>query len=237
MPAGLQVKTPAGILQIDELYRNAQLAAKVAVTSFSRGPWSATYGPNDYVASINTGAYFPCILGFAPVSYPCTTGATLHGVFATFDDATLNDYALNVKSDSAQFDCFLFRDQALASGANHGLQVFNAAGTMVYDSALKYLRVVDFFTEDVTASWTRSYTAGRRYAVCVNKLGYTFTVTHPSLYRVNVKLPLYTWSNSYTISCAPAEFTPAQTDYFDPPTITIPTDQTVQTLILDVTGY
>jgi hypothetical protein len=51
-----------------------------------------------------------------------------------------------------------------------GVQVFDASGDVTFDSRLKYMRVEDLIIDfNYPSSWSRTFTAGRRYAV-VNTL-------------------------------------------------------------------
>lgn len=53
------------------------------------------------------------------------------------------------------------------NSGNFGLQVFNPAGVLTFDSSRQYARVVDVFGGPTRAHWegSRTYPAGRAYAV------------------------------------------------------------------------
>lgn len=53
----------------------------------------------------------------------------------------------------------------------YGLQVFDAAGNCTFDAAQQYARVVDVFNGPATGTITKTYTAGRVYAVVTAKRG------------------------------------------------------------------
>lgn len=63
------------------------------------------------------------------------------------------------------------------SGATYGFQIFDAAGNCTFDAAGKMMRLVDAFGGNTEAHWigTRTYPAGRNYAVIVAKTGYWYT--------------------------------------------------------------
>ena len=76
-------------------------------------------------------------------------------------------------ADFAQtsYQWWKFGDPVAPVANNAGLQVFNASGALVFDSRLRYARVVDVFagpTLEVNTV-TRTYTAGRTYAVITAK--------------------------------------------------------------------
>lgn len=60
----------------------------------------------------------------------------------------------------------------VAPTGNAGLQVFDAAGNLTFDSRLKYARVIDVFTGPTTGTATHTYDAGRSYAVITAKRGW-----------------------------------------------------------------
>lgn len=63
------------------------------------------------------------------------------------------------------------------TGANYGFQIFDAAGNCTFDAAGKMMRLVDAFGGNLEGHWvgTRTYPAGRNYAVIVAKTGYWYT--------------------------------------------------------------
>jgi len=88
-------------------------------------------------------------------------------------DATYRNLAVTSASTGgvvAVGDGRSFRfDVPTPPGPGWGAQVFTASGQCVFDSRLKYARVVDTLSGPLSGSTTHTYPAGRQYAVITNK--------------------------------------------------------------------
>ncbi|MCP1652731.1 hypothetical protein [Pseudomonas nitroreducens] len=130
MPAGLQIINDAGTVQIDDNYANFLLRGKGAVT---------TTGPNTaqawYVAvgTIQVYGSNPQIFFEANDAFVCPVSRTISGSLHTFTIYTDVATTLNY---------YVFDNDIPAAPGNCGLQVFNGAGTLMYDSGNKPMRII-----------------------------------------------------------------------------------------------
>lgn len=139
-------------------------------------------------------------------------------------------------------------DVPTPTSATYGFQVFDAAGNCTFDALQKYARVVDSFAGPATATTiTKTYTAGRQYAVITTKRGakveqevraatgmpsgwyeYRRRIIGARAYVSGVQV-IAGWSN------------PTWPETWNGPIQVVPTpamdDTASQYLVLDVTGY
>ncbi|MDR5801213.1 hypothetical protein [Caballeronia sp. LZ001] len=148
---GLQVYNQSNVLQIDSTYKNLALRAKgsvAATTATAQGDW--------FYATVTVSA------GVSPVmAFRCPVACYLRQTTIANGNIT---YLFLVKGNSQIVQYWIFDDpvQATRSG-NYGLQVFNSAGSLVFDSRSKYMRVLDSvrgngnLSDPIEAGFTRSY--------------------------------------------------------------------------------
>ena len=156
MPAGLEIINTSGTVLIDENYQNLAVRAKGTV-------------------GISSAALKRATVAMSGVSSPMialASASAFSGIKNVLSD--LSQFTIQGEAPPASnVDYFIF-DVPLASGLSHGLQVFNTAGTLVFDAGNKYARVVDVYGGPNTSDWTpsRTYAAGRTYAVVQLKRAY-----------------------------------------------------------------
>lgn len=143
MTTGLQIVNDAGTILIDENYTNLALRLKGTVTLDSDG-----------VALV-------AVAGLASpvVAVRCTT-AQAYGELGS------GNTSLRIRGNPGASVTYYIFDTPVGSGLHQGLQVFNAAGVLCFDSGRSYARVRAAITGDIrTAVGTYTYDSGRTYAV------------------------------------------------------------------------
>jgi len=161
MAHGLKIINDAGTVQVDELYKNMALFAKEVSTTntvISAGLSKRTF---TYSASLLVNPIFAVRCADYAVAR-----ATLSGGTWTVD-VFVND------PSGTAFTLYVF-GEPIASADTMGFRVFNASGGLVFDSNLKYLRVIDFwnkpFQSGGTPFETRTYASGLTLAAAVVNL-------------------------------------------------------------------
>lgn len=150
MPAGFRAWGDHGYAQIDGEYRNLRLldhgicSCDVASTS----------GAGIYIGAITVSHSAP-VVAFRCSVYCVPQQVDMGGGVFSYRFLT---------KGPALVEYFVFSPDAPVSPGNSGLRVFNAASQLVFDSNDKAMKVIDFYTVNVTL--IRSY--GRRIAVCAN---------------------------------------------------------------------
>lgn len=158
MPAGLQVFNQSGVLQIDETTKNPRL---VTSGSVAKGADNSGYG----YYKIDLGAYGINLNTEIPLLLlrPATYGTYVGGVFVTkqYGTVTGGNFFLLDASDSA-FDYSIFSQQVagVRDPGNLGLQVFNAAGEITYDTNQAHTRILGNLYHAATASFPYPYSFG-----------------------------------------------------------------------------
>lgn len=165
MTAGIEIINTAGTTLIDENYTNLAVRQKGSVKLGSN---------NRLNIPLTNGADSPLVAvrSTNPAMSPLVnTTATTPFIQLRGRDG---DTAIDV--DYYMFDKPL---ASLASG-NAGLQVFSPSGVLTFDSRLQYARVVDIFGGDTQGAWagTRTYPAGRKYAVAQLKTAWRKSTTN-----------------------------------------------------------
>lgn len=220
MPAGLEIINTAGTVLVDENYVN------LAMRSKGSGSTSGSSGLNRLTVALD-GLQTPMI------AYACATRHVGHNWFASDMSSTTFQGDLSI---TATVNYYIF-DQPVASGANHGMQIYNAAGVLVFDALNKYARVVDIFGGAALANWTpsRSYPAGRTYAVVQLKKAYQKEVINNGGGNWDVN-----WYSS-AIQVNGVAVTGKMLKYKTDNVSVLPTgainDPSAQFAVLDVTGY
>lgn len=154
----------SGAYQIDQTYKNLSLSAKGSRVIPASG-------------SVAPGA------GNNPLSIPTT--ATCFIAYAATGTLQVNgpQAFTNVSGADLTLTWYVF-DVGVGTGASFGCQVFNAAGQLIFDAAGKQARVRDYSTSLAgngdPADWvgTRTYDAGRSYAVVFGRIGDFQKVTY-----------------------------------------------------------
>lgn len=155
MPAGLEVVTDSGIVQIDSDSRLWVLIKKgtITVTKFNR---NNNTNPTPYIS----------VSGVCPVMF--VAGASIHTVFL-YTQKVGSEFRFYLASeDSGTVEYFIY-DQAPPKASNFGLQVFAGDGALVFDSQDKHLRIVTVL--QLNENGSVSLPAGKKYAA---------TMTYPS---------------------------------------------------------
>jgi hypothetical protein len=171
MPTGLLVINDSGNIQIDQTYRNYELRAKDTVTAniFLGGNIAA------YFAQFSIAGLTAPILAFrgdgaggrcyTQISHSVSSGVWTFRILTGAPGG----------AGSGDIDYWIY-DVPVSSGQNAGMQIFNSAAQLVFDSGRKYLRVVDSFAFDAsqigTGSQTKTYPAGRDYAFVTARLDF-----------------------------------------------------------------
>lgn len=155
MPAGFQVVGSHGLVQVDGDYFNLGLAAKGTVN---------VAGPAYYNAAATV-----TVTGSTPIL--CIRSAAVTASIVKVSRAG-SQYTYSISGNSAgAVDWFLFDKMAL--GATSGLQVFSAAGDLVFDAASRPMRVVAVYqindTDTKTGSSSLALPAGGVYAACISQ--------------------------------------------------------------------
>jgi hypothetical protein len=128
MPAGFQIINDSGVVQVDQDFKNYALYSKTTISSWSNS-WNSGTGSSVYSASVSvpaSGSYVVALVtdstSYAAVMY----GSTIMAYRSTSGFPSVTAYVFAAPG---------------ASGATSGLQVFDAAGEVAFDAALKYMRV------------------------------------------------------------------------------------------------
>lgn len=148
MAAGLTVYNTAGTIQIDENYRNMMVA-----NSGTNGTPTATN-----------------------ISWPlCAIRST--SLVLAYNLTNTSTASYTVWGGGAGYNWYVF-DLRVTPSTNVGLQVFNGSGELIFDSGQKPMRIVDYFVFNNESEWngvSRTYPAGRTYAVIIGKYATKFT--------------------------------------------------------------
>lgn len=149
MADGIRIVNDHGTVLIDENYRNLAVRQQGVVNTSTTSSTTAvaiTSGidaPMIAIAPSNRPAY---VASISPTAMQFRIGSSVKG--------------------SSTMDYYLF-DVPLPSGGTTGLKIYAANGLLCFDSNLKYARVVEIFGGAAVVDWagTRTFTAGRKYAV------------------------------------------------------------------------
>lgn len=177
MPAGFQIINDSGVVQVDQDYKNYALYSKTTITSWSSS-WNSGTGGTVFSAAVPippSGSYVIALITSGASSASVMYGGT---VMAT------------APSGTPTVTAYVFAAPT-ASGSTSGVQVFDASGGVVFDSALKYMRVVYAGTipsrslpNDVP--YTYSGLAAGNYAVVMSfsRQHYVYTTGVPGFWVV-----------------------------------------------------
>ncbi|MDR5825780.1 hypothetical protein [Caballeronia sp. LZ043] len=163
---GLQVFNSSGNVQIDSTFKNLGLREKGTVVSGG----SPSGGTGWYLATLTVSA------GISPLIAWRSSGKC-YLRYSTVSGSSIT-YYFHCQGAGVSVQYWIFDDLATATlSGNYGLQVFNSAGGLVFDSRTKYMRVVDTLSspgglsgEPMDTGITRSY--GGTPAVVQGQLRY-----------------------------------------------------------------
>ena len=135
MAYGFQVINTDGVVQVDQDYKNYALYSKTVLTGSFGG---SSINTSDPLPVPSTGTYI-IALQTNSTSYAARVyGSTIASYSTTASPPVVTAYVFAAPSTSAEA---------------HGLRVFNSAGEVVFDSGLKYMRVVYAgYIPDISAS-------------------------------------------------------------------------------------
>lgn len=170
MPYGLQVfNTDGTTVTIDQDYKNLSLSEKGSfATTSALGPANASQG-----TFTRTGLTNP-ILVIAHQTRYCW-GAVFDQGGGTFRFQLVNGGPTSGSSVGELIPYYIFDTVKTAqASAHYGLQVFAADGSIVFDSGVPAMNVVDFVATTFVQS-ARTYTAGRQYAAAINKTAFSIS--------------------------------------------------------------
>lgn len=165
MGAGFQVFNDSNFLQIDADYSNYEFVTK---GTYALGPSNLANGGS------NIGSTTVTVVGRNPVI--ALNSATL--CYASLRSQSGNQftfYIYNGENTNASGEYFIFDSASDASAGNTGMQIFNSAGKLVFDSNKKYMKVLDYFqSSTVSVDETRNY--GKKTAFVMSDFGYRYVV-------------------------------------------------------------
>ncbi|MBV6853746.1 hypothetical protein P2C08_14090 [Xanthomonas perforans] len=154
MPAGLQIINSNGFIQIDETYRNLHFKRKGTATTNVVAPGVA--GNSSVQIQISD------VNAMMLIAVRCSSLVSMTSYNINGSTVTVG-LVVNARV-GATVDWYAFDTAPQAAAATYGLQVFNASGQIVFDSAHSPMRVVDTYQVNGSAGNTRTYPAGRSYA-------------------------------------------------------------------------
>jgi len=166
MAAGIQVFNDSNFIQIDGDYRNLEFKQKGSVNI----PGSNAAGGGGVVSYV-TVSYS----GVDPVIAINSSGFS----YASISSISGNTYTwmiYNGETSAQTVEYFIFAQPSSSSAGNSGIEIRDAAGSLVFDSNKRYLRVMDYLeSSKVSEDQTRSYDAKPAFLMC--DFGYRYVVT------------------------------------------------------------
>lgn len=136
MPEGIQVYNDSGILQIDGTFRNLSLISTGSILCNNTSTEiPATYG--DVVVPNSTSP----LLAFPGIG----NGVTCTVISVSGSNRTFRVFYEGNVSVTIPYYVFDVPD---STPTTFGLQVYNSSGQLCFDAAKKYMRVLDFYTNN-----------------------------------------------------------------------------------------
>ena len=155
MTVGLQIFNTNGVIQIDENLKNPRYVTGGSVAKGADNSGYGTFVINLGAFGIDLNAEIPLIL-----VRPNEFGKYVGGIFLTKQYGTVfgGNFCMIVASDSG-FDYAVFstRVGGITDPGNFGLQVFNAAGEITYNSNNRHARIVANLIHTATPNFTYPY--------------------------------------------------------------------------------
>lgn len=165
MGAGFQVFNDSNFLQIDADYSNHEFVTK---GTYSIGPSNLANGGS------NIGSTTVTVAGRNPV-IALNSSSLCYASLQSQSGGVFTFYIYNGENTTVSGEYFIFDTASDASAGNTGMQIFNAAGKLVFDSNKKYMKVLDYFDSTVVSEdQTRSY--AKKVAFVMSDFGYRFVV-------------------------------------------------------------
>lgn len=157
MTAGVEITNPSGTIMLDNNLANMFLAQKTTHTPAAGANLVVTY-------TGQAGSMPLCALSFTTASGTLALYSTVR-VGNTWTWTFLSSLV-----SSITITAFVFDRQFSASGPGFGLQVFDAAGNMTYNSAINPMKISQIISGNLpggqlTTPTTQTLTAGPTYAV------------------------------------------------------------------------
>lgn len=149
MPAGLQIFNNSNTIVVDELYQNFMLVSSGQITTVSSGDTYPYYSASFSTTHQNPQVFFT------------NTGTAYISPF--FREVSGSTTTLHFFADKeATFNYKMFATGAAVLSGTHGLQVFDASGTIVFDSSNKFLRINSVIQTSGTSAASYPYSAPGR---------------------------------------------------------------------------
>lgn len=154
MPAGLQVFTNSGVLQVDGEYANLCMREKIA--GVCNIPWTVYQRDVYRSGPINHGGH-----PNAAIALRSSAPVIVMWMNSTQFEVLCTDL-------NATFTAYVFADPP-ATGSSFGLQAYDAAGKLVFDAVRKNMRVAGAVVLPANQSTgSTTLVSGRTYAVMVS---------------------------------------------------------------------
>lgn len=167
MPVGIQVLGASGAVQIDADYQNLVLRSKIVGVTTSNAGFGLSQG--GFTVSART----PIIAWSAG-----TNSATLTSLVSLSTDSWSGVMLVEGPIGTA-FTIYVFDGASQVAASSFGLQVFNAAGTLVFDSGQKYMKIAhvqEGVWPSSGVSWPGGI-AGRTYATAYTTMPWHYEHT------------------------------------------------------------
>ncbi len=147
MPAGLIVYNSSNILQIDSTYRNMSLVSTgtIALSGADQGTCYADIPRSGGTSVIAWKSNFPVSRSYAP-----------NGDFRL---------SANIENRNSPIQYYIFDWPRFIAAGSGGLQVRDASGELIFDSSMKWMKVVGLInTGNSSSSGTNNSFAAKTYA-------------------------------------------------------------------------
>lgn len=155
MPTGLQVYGSHGVFQIDGTYKNLFLRAKHSVvTTAALGTTGATAGSSK-----------TDLISISGIANPVIAVRAANNITAMlwWQSSTQMQVVLTAAVGTA-VTIYVFGDPVASAPGSNYLQVFNDAGTLLFDAGQKPMRVADMQVVTTQDGYNASLPSGRTYA-------------------------------------------------------------------------
>lgn len=218
MPAGIQIFNDYGSILIDDTNPSMALRQRTVLTSNNQTLPQLSVANSDHPSIAIRSFNFACWL-----SWSSWTGTTRNWTLRLAEGAT----------GSQNVTAYVF-DRPTNSGANSGLQVFDALGRLTFDALGKYGRVSGV----QNGNGTFVGTAGREYAATILSTRHRDVIeVHPSIPGNRRRTIYQTGVRNSGNNIIVEDAIVTQLDYPSSETPREIAYGTARALILDVTGY
>lgn len=170
MPAGLRVINSNGNLIIDERFFNYCFVSKHTLTfQVAGGPVTGGFGRQAFL-TLNSGEA-PIVAARSSKPF---TASRARKVGANFEFAFISAN-FGGANPGDTIDVYVFDRPPVRTGAGYGLRVFDATGKCTFDSANKYMKVVDARTFNSATPTATVDIGGGTYAQIIAVPGFRWT--------------------------------------------------------------